>query len=356
MRALLVAAAMALGVTACSGSGTPVAQLPTSRATTTPAGSPTTGPVEPVTHLLDWQPVDGAIAGTVTTNGEWTVTVDRAGSGARMDGAAHTLVIPAGPGRRISEVLLDDTYAVVVAQDKQEVRPSTATVVTLDSGEQFAERRQLPVTLNGGTWAMFDGQLVHATYGSGRRYCLEQVDLASLHGSLIHCAAPRHGFSEARMTPAGTTLLTFDSRPGGSCRTPSEIVGSAEPLPGVTHCHGWDSLLTADGQVWSVVPKENQVETARFFATAGDDTFELGVGTTGSLTWCGDSAYFVRDSQKDVDQARLLRWTPGHTLEVVYESPGAGNAFLSEPRCAGGFLTINAYGEGGDEQVSAHVD
>lgn len=355
MRALVVAATLALGLTACSGGGTPVAQLPTSQGTTSPTGSPATSPVEPVTHLLAWQPVEAAASDTITTNGEWTVTVDRAGTGARMDGAGHTLVIPSGPGRRISDVLLDDAYAVVVAQDRQEVRPSTATVVTLDAGEQFAEQRRLPVALNGGTWSMYDGQLLHATYDSGRRYCLERVDLATLDGSLVHCAPPRHGFAEARMTPAGTTLLTFDSRPTGSCRTPTQIAGSAQPLPGVTRCHGWDSLLTGDGQVWSEVPKENQVETAQFYATAGDLSFELGVGTTGSLTWCGDSAYFVRDSQKDVDKARLLRWTPEHTLEVAYESPGEGNAFLSEPRCAGNFLTINAYGEGGDEQVSASV-
>jgi len=349
MRALVVAAALALGVTACSGSGTPVAQLPATSSTPSDAGQVSWD--EPVPNLYAWQPVDAAIVGTVTTNGEWTLTVDRAGSGVRMDGAAHSLVIPAGPGRRISDVLLDDNYAVVVAQDKQEVMPSKATVVTLDDAEQ----RKLPVTLNGGTWAMYDGQLLHATYGSGRRYCLEQLDLASLEGSLVHCAPPRHGFSHARITPYGETLLTFDSRPSGSCRTPSEIAGSAQPLQGVKKCHGWDSLLTADGQIWSEVRQENRVEQAQFFASYDGETADLGIGTTGSLIWCGDSAYFVRDSQKDVDQAQLLRWTPDHALEVVYESPGAGNAFLSEPRCAGRYLTINAYGEGGDEQVSARV-
>jgi len=349
MRALVVAAAFALGVTACSGSGTPVAQLPTSEATATPTGSPTTGPVEPVTHLLDWQPVDAGPTDTVTTNGTVSITVDQAGRTVTLSGTDATVGVPRG--FHVNDVLLDDTYALVVALDEQEEQPSRATMVTLATGRT----RPIATNASGGTWAMYDGQLLHAAYGSGRRYCLEQVDLASLDGALIHCATPRHGFSEARMTPAGTTLLTFDSRPGGSCRTPSGIVGSAQPLPGVTHCHGWDSLLTADGQIWSEVRQENQVETAQFYATAGDDTFELGVGTTGSLTWCGDSAYFVRDSQKDVDQARLLRWTPDHTLEVVYESPGAGNAFLSEPRCAGRVITISEQGEGGDEQVSASV-
>ena len=44
-----------------------------------------------------------------------------------------------------------------------------------------------------------------------------------------------------------------------------------------------------------------------------------------------------------------------HTLEIVYESPGRGEAFLEAPRCADSVLTVSAYGEGGDEQVSATV-
>ena len=100
---------------------------------------------------------------------------------------------------------------------------------------------------------------------------------------------------------------------------------------------------------------ENRVEAGEFFASADGSFFDLGAGTTGTLTWCGDSAYFVRDSQQDVDKARLLRWTPEGTLEVVYESPGEGEAFLAEPRCAGSALSVSAFGEGGDEQVWAKV-
>ena len=34
-----------------------------------------------------------------------------------------------------------------------------------------------------------------------------------------------------------------------------------------------------------------------------------------------------------------MRWTPQRTLEVAYESPSTGNAFLGEPACGGGVLT-----------------
>ena len=50
-----------------------------------------------------------------------------------------------------------------------------------------------------------------------------------------------------------------------------------------------------------------------------------------------------------------MRWTPDHTLEVAYESASTGNAFLGEPACGGGVLTLSSFGEDGDEQVWASV-
>ncbi len=88
-----------------------------------------------------------------------------------------------------------------------------------------------------------------------------------------------------------------------------------ERLPGVTECKGWDSALLDDGAVWSVVPKENRIESADFFARAGEGYFDLGPGTSGSLTPCGDAAYFVRDPQRDGDPARLMRWSADGELD-----------------------------------------
>jgi len=350
MRRLLVAA-LALGLSACGPDREPVAQLPSPTGSPT-SSTPTTEPVDPdhpVVNLLDWQPVDAGPTDTVTTNGTVSITVDQAGRTVTFTGTDATVDIPAA--RRLSDVLLDDTYAVIVAQDEQEQQPSVATLITLATGETHP----IPTNANGGTWTLSDGRVLHAVYAAKHRYCLASLDAATLTETLTYCAPARHGFTDARITPAGTSLLTFDSRPSGYCRTPSEVEDSVTPLPDIEPCKGWDSLLTPYGRIWSVVPKPNQVEQADFFATSDDGMVDLGVGTTGSLTWCGDSAYFVRDSQKDVDKARLLRWAPEHTLEVVYESPGEGNAFLSAPRCAGNVITISEQGEGGDEQVSASV-
>ena len=112
---------------------------------------------------------------------------------------------------------------------------------------------------------------------------------------------------------------------------------------------------TGNGAVWSELPNEKRVERGVFYATYDNAVEKLGPGTTGTLTWCGDSAYFVRDAQKDRDKARLLRWTPDNSLEVVYETRGLGDAFLAPPACADGVLTVTAYAEGGDERVWAQV-
>ena len=151
-------------------------------------------------------------------------------------------------------------------------------------------------------------------------------------------------------------MMTFDdSRP--ACRTVNVLeAGVPQPLDGPTECLAWDVAATADGAVWSEVPKPRRQEEAVFRASADGTFFDLGPGTTGTALPCGDSVFFVRDPQGPGEPARLMRWTPDHTLEVAYESASTGNAFLGEPTCGGGVLTLSSYGEEGDESVWAAVD
>ncbi|MGZ8738753.1 MAG: hypothetical protein ACXWW7_16430, partial [Nocardioides sp.] len=245
-------------------------------------------------------------------------------------------------------------YAVVVAQDRREVRPSSATVVELGTGNQFTVDGSSDVpTVNGGTWALGQGRLLHATT-SGGAYCIASVDLATQRSTLGWCAPERHGFNTAQVTPSGDSLTTFDdSRP--ACRTVAALSGTRiAPFPDVAKCRAWEGILVEDGAVWSVLPNEKQVENARLVARSGRDWFDLGPGTSGTLRWCGDAAYFVRDPQRDGDPAALMRWDAGRGLDVVYRSPG-GPAILSAPRCGGDAITLTALAEAGDEQVSAAV-
>ena len=307
------------------------------------------------TRLLDWQQVPGSVDDTVTRSGAWSLTVDKAGTRARLEGPSSGTGVAAGPRERISDALIDGEYAVVVLQDRQETRPSSAEVVDLrHGGKTFTIDGSSDVpTTNGGTWALGRGELLHATIHQGS-YCIASVDLATRRSSLGWCAPPRHGFNSAEITPAGESLLTFDdSRP--ACRTVVRLsLTEVTPFEGVPDCKAWDGVVTADGAVWSVIPREREVEAAHTYARAGDAYFDLGPSASGTLTWCGDAAYFSRDPQRDSEPARLMRWNVEDGLEVVYESAG-GHAFLTPPRCGGDTITVTALAQSGDEQVSAHL-
>ena len=332
----------------------------------TPITSPTAGAagsadhpvtVEPGRNLLDWHRVPGSTKDLVTVGDRWTLTVAAGGRSARLSGPQDR-TIEAGAHASITDAFLDRTHALVVSEDRLAQDPDVATLVDLATGRATTlDRTSSPPTVVGGTWALGPETLVHATSGAHRSYCLATVDLGSGTGSTGWCAEPRHGFSRAAINGRTTTMMTFDAhRP--SCRTVGEVSGDdVSPLPGVTPCKGWDSAVTGDGAVWSVVPHDRRIEAAHFYAhTAGGGWYDLGPGTSGSLVTCGGSSYFTRDPGSRSDPATLLRWSPGSAeLSVVYESRGTGNAFLAPPRCGGSRLTVTSYSQAGDEQVTTPV-
>jgi len=385
--ALLLTLGLGLGLAACSDGGEPGATpSPTETAepgpsapasdSATPAQSPAESPAgtlppggtaaEPTVleagrEPLDWQPVEGPTTEAVTTNGTWTLRVAEDAGDWELQGAGSGRGTASGErGWRVSDALLDDDWAVVVLQDENEEQPSRAIVTDLESGKRFTldGRGDVP-TVNGGTWALHDGILLHGTYRDGA-YCLAETDLEDRASRVLWCSPPRHGFTRAQATDGGVAMLTFDDS-RISCRTLVRLAdGEPTPFPGIPDCKGWDALLldSVDGAevaVWSVVPKERRQEEGRFYARVGEGYYDLGPGTTGTLTECGEAAYFVRDPQRSGDPAALMRWSPEAGLSVVYESPG-GEAFLEAPRCGGDVLTVGALAEEGDEQVVADLD
>ncbi len=338
--------------TSTSTSTSPSTSPSSSAATSTP--SPSESPSRPTAARLDWQAVDGPVSDSVTRNADWTLTVVGNGKGWSLDGPRGSFG-ERSSDRRVSDALLDERWAVVVLQDPTESQPSRAEVTDLRTGDTFTidGSSEVPTT-NGGTWALGGDRLLHATVGPGRAYCVATVDLTDRASELAWCAPKRHGFNGGHLTPGGTSVLSFDAgRP--SCRTLMAIDGAeATPFEGVEECAAWDGLLTEDGQVWSVIVDERRIEQARFHATTRGEETDLGPGVAGSLTWCGDAAWFVRDPKKEGDPAALMRWSPADGLDVAYESPG-GQAFLSEPRCGGDQITVTALAEDGDEQVTARL-
>jgi hypothetical protein len=304
--------------------------------------------------VLRWSAVPGPTEDTTTQGGGWTLTVTGNGAGWTLDGPGGSQGGGAS-GRKVSDALLDEHWAVAVQQDDHEARPSVAEVVDLRTGKRSTLDAHSDVpTVNGGTWTLAGDRLLHATYGPHHSYCVAETDLAEGTSRLGWCAPPRHGFNGARIGPGGASVMSFDAgRP--SCRTLMALDGTAAtPFPGVPSCTAWDGVRTADGAVWSVVPNAHQVEEAHFYAHAGDRWLDLGPGTSGSLVWCGDAAWFGRDPQRDGDPAELMRWSAADGLSVAYRSRGT-QAFLSAPRCGGDRITVSAFTDAGDQQVSAPV-
>jgi hypothetical protein len=304
---------------------------------------------------MAWSPLPGSDGTTVTSNGTWRITVPDEGRGYTLTQGDDTQRVTVPRGRRVTDALLNDRWAVVAHEDRLEEQPQQAVAVELATGREVRVdgRSQVPTTI-GGTWALDGDRLAYATL-KGRDYCLAVLDLASGAATQGPCVGAREGFNNVHLSAAGDALLRFDlGRP--SCRTVVSVQGTATtPFPGVAECHGAEGALletpAGPGAIWSVVPDEQRFEEVHFYARSGEQWFDLGPGTNGTLVLCGGAAYFSRDAQTGDGTAALLRWD-GSSLAVVYESK-PGQAVLSEARCGGGALTVSSLAQGGDEQVTA---
>lgn len=351
---------LALALTACTGDGGDGSSSgPSERpdqSSVTP-GDPRAA--EPTTAPLDWKPTDGGPEDRRIVGDEWTSLVDDRGASAtftRPDDDSE-VVIDATGRRQISDVLMDDDHAVVVAEDPREGapdrQPPTAQVLDLEEQSISAVADPPP----GASFALHDGRLRFATFDRSGAYCAAEVDLASGDGDFTTCAEPRTGITRITTGEHGTAWLSFDDQRPVSCRTPLLLEGdTATPVAEAEECSAWDVAATPDGAVWSEVPDERRAEEGVFRAVADGATYDLGEGTTGTLVPCADSVWWVSDPSTRRDPARLMRWTPDARLEVAYETRARGNAFIGAPECAGDVLTLSAFGRGGDEQVWAEVD
>ena len=356
-RAAAAVAVTVLTLAGCTSDKDPEPAKPTAQESPAPEGGTPDQPVsvEATTSLMEWVPAPGVVENTVTTNGTWFLTVEASGHGYRLDGPDQSFGT-GEDGSRITNALLDEDWAVVVRQDEAGEKPAAAEITDLGEGEQFTidESSDVP-TISGGTWALGGDTVAHGTIGPDGAYCVATVDLVSRESTIAWCAEAKHGFNAAHVTAAGTTVLGFDdAKP--SCRTVGVVDGDRfSPFPGVPECKAWEgALLGDDAAVWSVIPKESDTDAAEFFARAGDDYFDLGPGTSGTLVPCADAAYFVRDPQLEGDPAALLRWD-GSNLTVAYEAP-PGQSFLEAPRCGDAALVVTALAEGGGEQVMAALE
>lgn len=342
-----LAAALLLATAACADDEpTPAPDAVPSQPNESSADDPTEpGP-------LDWQPTGFLPEDRAVVGAEWTAVVKD--EKVSFESPAWNFLLAEETGGSVEAVLVEGESAVVSYGFGGETEEGKAFRVDLMDHEWTEIVSPQPA--NGGAWAMYDDSLYYPTRGEDGDYCLATLAVRDGNGEDGWCAPPRTGFSSLTASEHGVALMTFDDTRPVSCRTLHLLddTGTPAPLDEPTECKGWDVAATATGAIWSEVPKERRQEQARFFASVDGATEDLGPGTTGSLTTCGGEAFFVRDPRSRKDPARLMRWD-GTALSTAFESRSRGNAFLAEPECADGILTVTAFGEDGDEQVFAAV-
>jgi hypothetical protein len=262
---------------------------------------------------------------------------------------------PAGPDADGQETLADGTWRVSVTHAAEAKRPSRVIVEDVASGE--TRRLRSPRPASGGSWSLHDGVLRYPTWGPDGAWCLATVTLDDLTGDTTWCAGKGEGWSGLTASDHGVGVMTFDDTRPVACRTVNLLdpSGRPEPVEGPTPCVAWDVAAVDGGVVWSEVPKPRQQESATFHGRTDGNVIDLGPGQTGSLVPCGDSVFWTLDPQAADDPARLMRWRPGQEVEPAYESEARGNVFLGEPACEAGVLTVAAFSETGDVEVSAEI-
>lgn len=351
-----IAAALLLVTAGCGGDGEPAADpttAPSSPASDTlsdaPAESASAGAAP-----LDWQPTGRSVDDRVIVGERWTAIAS--GSTVRFESAtgADDVALPAVVSGEVNAVLLEGDTAVVSYAYGGETAAGLAYRIDLTTGERT--EIVTPEPANGGDWALIDDSLYYPALGQDQRACLATLAVSDGNGEEGWCPDGRVGIAEVEANEHGVAAMLFDQDGDISCRTLALLdqTGVPQPVEGPAECTGWDIAATAGGAIWSEVPRPKRQEVAVFYATLDGAPQQLAKGTTGSLTSCGGDAFFVSDPVTMTDPARLMRWD-GTTLSVAYESASKGNAFLGEPECADGILTVSSFGEDGDEQVSASV-
>lgn len=345
-----IAAALLLVAAGCGDDSEPAPEP-----TTSPSGSPSesaTGSESPAP--LDWQPTGYDVEDRVIVGEKWTAIATESDVRFESNTDANDLAVPRVGSGGVNAVLLEGDTAVVSYAFGGETTVGLGYRIDLTTGEQT--EIVTPEPANGGDWALIDDSLYYPALDEDEQACLATLAVTDGNGEEGWCPPGRVGIAELEANDHGVAAMLFDYDTDISCRTLTLLdqTGVPQPVEGPAECTGWDIAATSTGIIWSEVPRPKRQEVAVFHALADGAPQKLATGTTGSLTSCGDDAFFVSDPVKMTDPARLLRWD-GTTLSVAYESASKGNAFLGEPECADGILTISSFGEDGDEQVSANV-
>ena len=342
--------AFALAISALSISSACTVDEPSRNSTKPPATSSKTADGDatlPLARGLDFievGPFPESFRAQVASPG-WVVGISNNEKSAEVrgpDGAEvlHTYTAPAG--YEVADVLLDEPHLVIVTKKQDGSAHDEVVVLDINTFQERRLAKGAPRPAQG-SWAAGAGKLAYGSDHDGE-YCLAVVDLGTLNGELQECVPPRNGITQVGLSPYGLGYQTFDDHRPASCGNARVQANGKNPRSVVpeTACAPWEAVLVDnEAAVWSEVPDKEAVEFARFYARIGDGkTQSLGEGTTGSLVWCGEAAWFINQSDQ-----QLLRWTPSDGLQLAHQAPASTATdvnLIGAPSCSNGSVSFPA--------------
>lgn len=343
--ALVLAGSLALSMSACSTS------RPDSQNTTVTTAAPEipatpTPEMTPTVKNLAWTTVgtwNSTSAFAEMASGDFVVLkAPRNRSISVMDSTAERELFSfaAPSGLEISDVLLDGSTLVAVSSDPLYEVDDQAVIVDLHDFSMTKLPTDAPQPRTG-LWSLRGSTLTYGTQGPGESYCLVRFNLNAMSGEIVECVPPPNGMNQVNPSPYGLAYSSFDDSRPMSCGHVRYTDGKHLPrnITGPVECLAWDGIVADHGgAIWTEVPDPEEIERSRIVAHSGDGKpLSLGMGSTGSLTWCGDWAWFIGE-QSD----QLLRWNSASGLEEVFTvDPDAPNVpGISSPSCSGDALSV----------------
>ena len=224
---------------------------------------------EETTALLDWQPVRGPVDDTVTRQRPLDAdAAPRTATAAVLDGPGAA----ARSGRRTGSAITDALHRRGLRRRRRPGRaaeqPNRATVIDLATGRDVHGRRQVRRTHHQRRHLGARRRAARCTPRSDRAAptAWPSVDLATRTSTLGWCAPQRHGFNDARITPAGTPLLTFDDAGRPAAPSTERRRHGSTPFPGVAGVHGLGRRRHRGRRGLVGGPEGARIEEAHFYA------------------------------------------------------------------------------------------
>lgn len=347
----LRASAALAGLLLLAGCGGSPSSAPSSAPPSTDDGA-----AKVVDAPITWERVPAGKGEEVLSGAGGTrVTVSEDRRTATLTGS-RTTTVTAGPGRVFTRAALDDGTALVVsAPEKDGPGAQRALLVDLDTGEQRdVAKGPGPNPARTGTWAMGDGSLAYTSGGQGDRFCLTVASVDSLEGRDLHCGKPREGLTQLRINADHVGGVTFVNATPMACLTLQTAAlsdDSVSPVDEATKCRGWEVVPVGSDAVWSEVFRPGQVELGQIKASVDGSVTELGLGSTGTLTGCGDWVYWSQPPGKDDEGKhgdRLMRWHPGGSVEVAHDT-GSAQAPVTSVSCSDDRVSFVVLDPAGDK-------